>query len=138
MKKVFVPFCFVAMAAFACGASSTTLSELPSTAQVFLKEYFPDFAVSFVENDDDEYEVTLSNNIKIDFDKRGRWKSITANVSLPLEILPVQAREYLEANYPNQIVVEIDREDSGFEVTLQNRLDVHFAQDGSFLRVDSD
>ena len=80
----------------------------------------------------------LCNNIKIDFDKRGRWKSITANVSLPLEILPVQAREYLEANYPNQIVVEIDREGSGFEVTLQNRLDVHFAQDGSFLRVDSD
>ena len=60
--------------------------------------------------------TTLSNNIKIDFDKRGRWKSITANVSLPLEILPVQAREYLEANYPNQIVVEIDREVKGYDV----------------------
>lgn len=138
MKKVFVPFCFVAMAAFACGASSTTLSELPSTAQVFLKEYFPDYEVSFIENDDDEYEVTLSNNIKVDFDKRGRWQSISGTAGLPLEILPVQARQYLESNYPNQIAVEIDREGTGFEVTLQNGIEVHFAQDGSFLRVDSD
>ena len=101
MKKVFVPFCFVAMAAFACGASSTTLSELPSTAQVFLKEYFPDYEVSFIENDDDEYEVTLSNNIKVDFDKRGRWQSISGTAGLPLEILTVQARQYLEYNYRN-------------------------------------
>ena len=61
------------------------------------------FLVGYLRNDDDEYEVTLSNNIKIDFDKRGRWKSITANVSLPLEILPVQAREYLEANYKTKM-----------------------------------
>lgn len=136
MKKVFIPFCFVAMAAFACGASPIGLSELPSSAQIFLKEFFSDFEVVSITSDDSEYEVVLKNGIKIEFDKRGRWKTIQSSISVPVEILPVLARDYLSTNYPSQVVIEIDREGTGYEAELKNGIEINFAQDGTFLAVD--
>ena len=133
MKKVFIPFCFVAMTAFACDATQMTLSDVPSSVQIFLKEYFSEFEVEFVRGENSEFEVFLKNGTKIFFDKRGRWKAIKSSAALPFELLPHMAREVIKSHYQNMEVVEINRDRNGFEIVLQNHSEFHLYRDGSFL-----
>ena len=130
MKKVFIPFCFVALAAVASG-NSVEVSKLPSSTQIFLKEFFADSEVVSI-NVDNDIDVELENGVKIDFDKRGRWKIIKYKKSYNLEVLPVLARDYLKANYPNQDVTEIDRKRTGYEVMLNNKK-LYFSSGGNYI-----
>ena len=130
MKKVFIPFCFAALAAVASG-NSMEVSKLPSSTQIFLREFFSDSEVVGIQIDDD-IDVELANGIKIDFDKRGRWKSIKSNEAYNLEFLPVLARDYLEANYPKQKGMEIQRKGTGYKVLLNNK-NLSFSSGGIYI-----
>jgi hypothetical protein len=130
MKKVFIPFCFVALAAVASG-NSVEVSKLPSSTQIFLKEFFAGSEVVSI-NVDNDIDVELANGVKIDFDKRGRWKIIKYKKSYNLEVLPVLVRDYLKANYPNQDITEIDRKGTGYEVMLNNKK-LYFSSGGNYI-----
>jgi hypothetical protein len=138
MKKVFIPFCFVALAAISCGSESISFGDLPSTAQVFIKEFFSNLDISFAERESDGYEVNLGNKVSIDFDSRGRWESIKGNMPLPVGILPLLAQEYLEDEYESVSIIEIDKGYSGYEVKLNNGIEILFATNGAFIRTEVD
>jgi len=107
------------------------VSKLPSSTQIFLKEFFADSEVVNI-NVDNDIDVELENGVKIDFDKRGRWKIIKYKKSYNLEVLPVLARDYLKANYPNQDITEIDRKGTGYEVMLNNKK-LYFSSGGNYI-----
>lgn len=138
MKKMFVPFCFVALAAISCNSESVGFGDLPSTAQVFIKEFFSNLDISFAERESDGYEVNLGNKVSIDFDSRGRWESIKGNVPLPPAILPLLSQEYLNEEYESVSIIEIDKGYSGYEVKLNNGIEILFAADGAFIRSEID
>ena len=138
MKKVFIPFCFVAMTAFACDAKSISVGELPASAQVFLKEFYEDRDVSYVELEDEEFKVGLNFGGVIEFDKHGRWLEIKDRMGIPLEVLPLLAREYLEENYRDIKVLNIEKENQNYEVKLKNGTELLFSHDGNFIWKEKD
>lgn len=134
MKKVFIPFCFVALAAFGCNGAMS-FAELPSYAQVFIQEYFQDFEISYIQKEENSIEVKLGNGILIEFDLKGRWKSLKSENGLMSDILPVQMQEYLLENYGDLDIIEIERESNGFEVKLQNGKELFFNLSGNYIEI---
>lgn len=130
MKKVFIPFCFLAMTAFASSQENQSLLDLPYSVQIFIQEFFGGLEVKKVEIEKNEYEVYLSNNTEIDFDKRGHWKKIKSKNGIPLEVLPNLSKEYILENYPNIKTIEIEKERGKYEVLLENNIELVFSKNG--------
>lgn len=127
---------------------------LPEEAMTFLKMHFPDEKVVDFEkfnkifdsketdlfdfDDQEAYEVELSNGIKVEFGKDGTMTEMesTEGMAIPTHALPDLLEIYLKANYLDIDVVayEIDADDQ--EVELENGEDLEFDIDGRFVEKD--
>lgn len=127
---------------------------LPENAQNFINENFPgETVVDFEQfdqilnsqesdimdfDDQEAYEVELSNGLNIEFGKNGKMTEMDSNGegTIPAHALPDKIEAYLKVNYPNLEVVgyEIDADDQ--EVELDNGLDLEFDRDGRFIEED--
>lgn len=115
-------------------------NKLPSAAQTFLQENFPSEAVSSVVKDYDDgthtYKVSLSDGTFIEFKKNGEWKEIeNRTTGVPESVIPTKILEYIKANYPDNFVIDIER-DRHYDVELNSGLDLDFNSKGEFLRID--
>ncbi|MCM1319509.1 MAG: PepSY-like domain-containing protein [Muribaculaceae bacterium] len=127
----------------ACSGDKVTkdVNELPQTAQKFIADNF-DAKVSQIEIDKDltgdDYEVILNDGTKVDFDSKGTWDKIEApyGQSIPEALVPTAITEYMAKNYEGHSIVKIDKDDNGYEVELQNGLELHFDANGTFCSVD--
>ena len=87
MKKIVV--LFVSMLVLATTASAGNdkpiqVSQLPQTAQQFIKKYFGDRKVAFAKEESDfrkSYEIAFKNGDKIEFDRKGEWTDIDCKYS---------------------------------------------------------
>lgn len=116
------------------------LKDLPTNAQTFLETHFPAQEVTRVIQDNDGYDVYLNNGFEIDFTLTGEWddvdgrgKEIPASI---LALIPESIPAYVTENYPDQIIVEINKEHFGYEVDLNNNVELEFDSNGTFLRID--
>ena len=100
MKKIVV--LFVSMLVLATTASAGNdkpiqVSQLPQTAQQFIKKYFGDRKVAFAKEESDfrkSYEIAFKNGDKIEFDRKGEWTDIDCKYSaVPTGIIPVRRRQ---------------------------------------------
>ena len=56
---------------------------------------------------------------------------------IAVDDLPQAVRDYIAANYPENTIIEAEREDDGtYEVTLNNGLEILFDAEGNFLEAD--
>ncbi len=114
--------------------------KLPVTSQSFIESHFPGVEAVLVEKDDDGYDVRLSNGVEIDFNLNGEWDEVDGkNQELPegiRSLIPASIVEYVTTNYPDQAIVEINKEPYGYEVGLSNAVELEFNADGEFIRVD--
>ncbi len=115
-----------------------TEQQLPSTAKTFLTDYYPSVKVTKVKKDKDEYEVTLSNAHRIDFNLAGEWQDVDApkGQSIPSGFYPSAIDTYIEENLNGVGINEISREAYGYDVELVNDLDLRFSTTGAFLDFD--
>lgn len=118
---------FLCLFSWACTEEhdSVYFEDLPSEAQAFLQQYFPNNTVSSAERHDEEprYEVTLDNGYEIDFYGDGRWQEIDSNHSaLPSEliksVLPQTIIDYLNSEYADFEVSAIERSSAGYNIEL--------------------
>lgn len=117
---------------------------LPHAAKKFIEEHFPNATIQHVENkqspvtDGTVFDVDLSDNTEIDFDKDGEWREISTkgDVVVPMAVLPSSVQEYINANYAGQTIKSIDKDIDVMAVELKNDTDLVFDLDGKFLRVD--
>lgn len=116
MKKLVV--LFVSMLVLATTASAGNdkpiqVSQLPQTAQQFIKKYFGDRKVAFAKEESDfrkSYEIAFTTGDKIEFDRKGEWTDIDCKYSaVPAGIVPAQIVAYIAENYPDSQVVQIER-----------------------------
>lgn len=100
MKKIVV--LFVSMLVLATTASAGNdkpiqVSQLPQTAQQFIKKYFGDRKVAFAKEESDfrkSYEIAFKNGDKIEFDRKGEWTDIDCKYSaVPTGIIPCTDRQ---------------------------------------------
>jgi hypothetical protein len=125
-----------------CEKNDELLGEnnLPTAAQNFLNDNFSGEAVQSVIKDYDDgthtCKVSLSDGTFIEFKKNGEWKEIeNRTAGVPESALPVKIVEYLDTNYSNNFVVDIEH-DRGYDVELDSGLDLDFNSKGEFLRID--
>lgn len=127
---------------------------LPPEAQNFIDENFPGESVTDFEkfdqilnsqesdildfDDQEAYEVELSNGVHIEFGKDGKMTEMDSKdgEAIPLQALPDMIEEYIKNNYTDLNVVsyEIDQDDQ--EVELDNGMDLEFDIDGRFVEED--
>lgn len=118
-----------------------TVNELPQKAQEFIKQYFPKQEVSFAKVEKDfwekKYEIVFVSGEKIEFDKNGNWEEVKCKFSVvPNGIVPEKIREQLSKQFPDAKVLKIERDSKGYEVELDNKLEVKY--NSSFQLTDID
>ena len=119
-------------------------NELPQEAQDFLSTHFPKAKVSMIKVDKHllkktDYDVKLVNGTKIEFNNAGKWTSVdckTKAVPEALVIKPIQ--RYLKKNFPDVLVVKIEKKTFGFELELSEGTELKFDRLGTFKSMEAD
>lgn len=117
-----------------------TTAQLPSTAQNFIKQNFKGATVTSAKLDkemfDTDYDATLSNGVRINFDSKGNWDEIESRNGLPSSVIPKAISSYVAANFKGQNIVQIDKKIAGYDIELSNGTELEFDTAGKFLRID--
>lgn len=121
--------------------TAITFAELPKTAQVFLETHFADQWYEYLLKDNEDlsvdYTVKLNNGTEVRFDDKGDWKEVDGNKNtIPVNVLPAPINDYLSTNHSNILVTRIERDKRGYEVKLNNGLELIFNLKGKFLKID--
>lgn len=114
-----------------------SFNEMPQAAQALLKQYFADKVPLVVTVDWDDYTIVYDSGEKLEFDKEGNWKEINCRTSsVPTELIPEQIKTNIQSTFPGTIILKLDRNRRGYEVKLNNGLEVEF--DPTFQVIDID
>ena len=140
MKK----YLFVMMAVLALGFTAKadhdqviTFNQLPQTAKDLLKQHFADKVPLIVTMDWDDYTVVYETGEKVEFDKQGKWKEFECRTSqVPSALIPEQIKAHIRATFPGTTIIDLDRNRRGYEIKLNNGLEVEY--DRNFRVVDID
>ncbi|MDE5919108.1 MAG: PepSY-like domain-containing protein, partial [Duncaniella sp.] len=117
---------------------------LPQQAREMLDEYFPKAKVAMIKVDKHllkktDYDVKLVNGTKIEFNNAGRWTSIDCrDRAVPDAIIPRAIRKYVTKNFEGVKITEIERKLKGFEIELDNGLELTFDTFGNFKSMNMD
>ena len=146
MKRTFlatvlsIVFAMVAVACHSSDEKEIGYTELPVQAQQFVKQYFPSATYTYVEKDNGkwEYEATLNDGTKIDFNNKGEWKSVDCKFSvLPSGIIPDVIAADIAKRYPSQQPYKIEKEMGGYEIDIPG-YDLYYSSAGNFIRAEID
>ena len=133
----------VSVAAYARDTYSTNVEDLPQAARTLLTTHFPNVQVNHIKIDSHvlggkDYDVVLNNGTEIDFDSEGRLDEIDCgrNGKVPDALVFAPILQYVHNTYPGQKIIKYDVKRSGYEVELNNGLDLVFNKQGNFLHLD--
>lgn len=146
MKKFLLLIAVAFAGCFAAQAKDEYVRDvnyLPQTAKAFISQHFKGGDVSVIKLDKTlgkvtEYEVIMQDGTEISFDRNGNWDNVEMPVkkSVPKAIVPAEIAGYVAKNYPNQRIVSIDKDRSGYEIELHSGVDLKFNKAGQFKRID--
>ena len=114
-----------------------TFDQMPELAQAFHKQYFAGKVPLVVTMDWDDYTIRYESGEKVEFNKQGDWKEIDCRASMvPQELIPEQIKTSIANSFPGAIILKIDRNRRGYEVKLNNGLEVEFSPDFQVIDID--
>lgn len=140
MTRKLSTICAAILAAMSTGAFAGTpinASELPKAAQTFLAKYFAGDTVRKAEKDQGfrgmEYDVDLQSGAEVDFDSDGDWKEVKAahGKAVPDAIVPKGIAQYVKKNFPDLVIIELQRRRNTYEVELSNGTEMYLNADGT-------
>lgn len=116
-----------------------TYQQMPQAAQTFLKQHFAKKVPLVVTVDWDDYTIRYESGEKVEFDKKGNWKSIECYSSkVPTNVVPDQINSYIKQHYPGKSVIKLERHRSVYEVKLNNGMEIEFNRNFQVVDVDYD
>ncbi len=141
---------FIAIMAFIATATcsardeySTDVNVLPAAAKTLISKHFQNLGVNQIKIDrhsfgGDDYEVALSDGTEIDFDSKGNLEEVDCGRSgkVPGALILKSVRDYVVKNYPKQNIIKYEVKRKGYEVELNNGLDLVFDKQGKFRHID--
>ena len=107
----------------------------------FVETYFSRTSIQRIETDNDEIDVKLADKTEIDFCLNYDWKMIDCERSrlygtVPSELVPAQINDHVAASYPNNHIDKIEKTyRGGWEIELDNDIDIEFDQDFNVIEV---
>src|SRR5690606_39230968 len=120
--------------------------DLPVNIREFIATHFQGATIEEAERENNgNYEVELSNDVELIFDSNGNFLGRTDDEDnddrddddIAISELPQLIRDYIATNYPDNTIIEAEREDdNSYEVTLNNGTELEFDSDGNFLSVE--
>jgi len=115
--------------------------QLPEAAKTFIQKTFPEIAIAYAEIETEgqrtKYEVRLNDGTEIDFNGAGEWDKVDCNYkAVPAVLVPEAIANYVKTNYASAFIVKIDKELYGWDIELNNDLDLMFSADFKFLGID--
>ena len=144
MKKVklflLMALAFVlALPAFADEGRIIPFDQLPEASQALLKKYFADKTPLVVKVDWDEYEVIYQSGEKVEFELSGNWKEVNCRTyAVPAELVPEQIQNQISTQYQGAVIVSLKRGPRGYDVKLNNRMELEFSRDFVIVDIDFD
>ena len=119
------------------------VKDLPMEAQTFLSTYFNGIEIKSIEKQTIStvimYEVELQNGFDIMFNSSGVWQEVDApdGKTLPSGIAPEAIETYVNQNYPDYGINEINKTGNGYNVELNDTIgtELEFNLLGEFVRV---
>jgi hypothetical protein len=130
MKKLLLTLMALVMTVTAANAfiDSYTIKKdaLPEEAQKMLTDYFPKAKVSMIKVDrhllkKTDYDVKLTNGVKVEFSNKGKWTSVDCGKkALPEDLLPNTIRRYLSKNFADLKAVSISKRNGGHDIGLSD------------------
>ncbi len=120
-----------------CGMDPVPTDLIPEPILTFVTTNFPENYIVQISRDYDGYEVDLNNGYSIEFDRNGNWVEIDCERDpVPTALIPEPILAYVSANYPQNFIVQISKDNRGYDVELNNDVDLEFDTNGNFLRID--
>ena len=142
MKSIKSILLLVAMFAMSFNAKADhdqviTFNQLPQAAQTLLKQYFADKMPLIVTVDWDDYTVMYDSGEKVEFDKQGNWKDFDCRSSqVPSALIPEQIKTHIRTTFPGTTIIKLDRNRRGYEVKLNNGLEVEYNRTFQVIDID--
>ena len=128
-------------AAPAAAPAAAQAQALPQQITDFLQKQFPGATVAYVETDADhgglEYDVTLNDGTEVDFDPANQWEQVDCKVkAVPAALVPGAIASYVKANYQGLPITKISRKPYGYEIEVNNGMELRFDPQGRFAGID--
>ena len=115
-----------------------TFDQLPQSAQTLVKTHFADKVPLIITADYDDYEILFESGEKVEFSRKGEWKDIECKTSaVPVALIPEQTKVSIAKSFPAATIVCISRDRRGYEVELNNGLDVEFNKKFQVIEIDN-
>lgn len=118
------------------------VNNLPKAAQSFINSNYGSDKVALVKSEKElmqsiEYKVVLASGIELEFDSKGNWTEVDAkSKSVPQGIVPAKIKSYVQKSFPNNNIVQINKDSKGYEVELTNGIEVKFNKNAEFIKID--
>lgn len=124
-----------------CDQESTISPDnLPNEIDSYISTHFPENTVLQAIKDKEglksTYEITLSDNIYLEFDSKMNITDIDGNAKLPDSVIPEKILQYVAFNYPNNYITDWELDDRNQQIQLDNGLDLEFNMNGDFIKID--
>lgn len=128
------------------GDEDIAAADLPEKIRNFISTHFAGATIEEAELENNgNYEIELSTDVKLVFDTNGDFLGRISDddnedrddEDIAIADLPQVIQDYITTNYPDNTIIEAEKEDDGtFEVTLNNGMELKFDADGNFVSVD--
>lgn len=147
MNRIMKRFLVLGIFAFvllmtACSDKPVTAEQLPEPVKAFIQQHFPEQTISFAKKDLEvtgtQYDVVLADGTQIDFDTDNQWDKVegTMNNPVPTALIPEAILTHLQTQFPDAMILKIDKENYGYEIELANGLELKFNKAGALMEVD--
>lgn len=118
------------------------ITQLPNKAQSFIKDHYQQEKISLVSSEKEfftgtEYKVIFQNGTEVEFDSKGNWTEVDAKLkAVPQKLIPTPIVNYVNQKFPNNQIVQINKENKEYEIELTSGIDLVFNNKGEFIRID--
>ena len=143
MKKIIALGIFaLALLMPGCSDKPVAPEQLPEPIKAFIQQNFPGQTISYAEKDAEltgsKYDVVLNDGSRVEFDTDNVWDKIECPLTnpVPTALIPAPIVAHLQSQFPNALIVKIDRERNGYEVELANGLELKYNKQGVLTEVD--
>ena len=139
MKKFILTFIAIVSFGFSTAMAQNTNTN-PAITQ-FVTQHFPNATVQMVMPDEDDIDVVLNDYTKIEFRLNNEWKKVdcehsTTFTAVPATIVPEQITAYVNANFPGAIIKKLEKNFRGWEIELNNGLELKFNSNFKVMEID--
>lgn len=128
----------------ACSDKPVAAEQVPEPIKVFVQQMFPGQTITYAEKDQEvtgaKYDVVLTDGTRIDFDADDVWDKVEATMAnpVPTALVPAPIVTYIQSNFPDAMILKIDKEHNGYGVELSNGKEIKFNRNFQAIDVDYD